>query len=111
MSSATPWTEPCTYALTAPITSHKGNLINLTLNPPKARSFLKGMPFRVEELTSGDGLFGYRTIYDPKVCMSFLADMSGLDELTLEDIHAADVLPLFQIIGNYSFGRPPISET
>lgn len=110
-SEKQPWTEPCSYTLTVPIIGHGGKTTRLTIKPPCARSFLKGMPFVVEEITSEDGVFGFRTIYNPKVCLSFLADMTGIDEITLEDLHASDVLPLFRIIGNYTFGRPPISET
>lgn len=102
--------EPATYALSEPITTHNGPVRVLTVRPPKGRSFMKGMPFVIEESVTEDGSAAFKTVFNTRVCFQFLSDMTGIDEMDLADIPGQDVMPLFRMIVDYTLGRPPKSN-
>ena len=84
-----------TYELSAPIMTHGGNITTLTLNAPKGRAFIKhGMPYSIVREGDDDNV---RTEFRfmPKIMFKFLADMTGLNEIELDDLPGCDVQPLF----------------
>lgn len=84
-----------TFELSSPITTHRGPVTTLTLNQPKARSFIRhGVPFKHIVKGEGDNQ-EVATEFDPKAMFGFLSDMTDHDQITLEDIPACDVMGLF----------------
>lgn len=78
-----------TIKLTSPIKSHRGDLSEITLNPVKVSSFIRhGDPV---ELVTKDGNV-VATFPNQKATLGFLADSTGLDELTLECLSSTDYL-------------------
>lgn len=75
-----------TVKLSTPITGHSGTFASLTLKVPTARSFIAhGSPFTVKT-----GAEGNYIEYSDKAMLKFLADSTGVDEITLEDLAAPD---------------------
>lgn len=101
---------PTVYKLATPIETGRGHVSELTIRPPTGRNFLAGVPFKTREIVYDDGSIGYETEFNPKICFAFLADMTGLDEITIESISAADVYPLFKVVMNACLGRPLLSS-
>ena len=85
------------FTLTSTITTHAGKTSVITLNEPKARSFVKhGEPFKLT--ISPDGTVVQT--FDSANSIKFLSDMSGLDELVLEDLSAKDFMALRVAMSN-----------
>lgn len=73
-----------TISLSAVLDTHKGQLKELVLNEPKARTFRKGEPFKIRN--------GGEIDWNNDIVLAFLQDMTGHDALVLDDLSAADFL-------------------
>jgi hypothetical protein len=73
-----------TISLSAVLDTHKGQLKELVLNEPKARTFRKGEPFKIRN--------GGEIEWNNDIVLAFLQDMTGHDALVLDDLSAADFL-------------------
>ena len=84
------------FTLTTPLKTHDGELHELKLKYPKARTFIRvGVPFvNVVERTD-DGATRTSLNFDAKKMMAFIADMSGVDDIVLGGMEGEDVMPLF----------------
>lgn len=81
--------DPAVITLSKPIVTHAGNLNELRVSSPAAKFLIKtGVPFewRTDE---NDQAF---VVYNDRLCMKFLTEMTGRDELELADITAPDWL-------------------
>jgi hypothetical protein len=104
-------TEDTTYKLIKPLQTHQGEVNSLTLKYPTARSFMNhGTPFTViREGDEDNPRIEFK--FNTKPMFKFIADMTGLDELTLADIHGTDVMPLFWQVANMLNNRPKNTST
>ena len=85
-----------TFALTTPLKTHDGEVTELKLRYPKARAFIRiGVPFTNVVERTEDGATRTSLNFDAKKMMSFVADMSGVDDIVLGNIEGEDVMPLF----------------
>lgn len=76
-----------TITLGKAITSHQGELKSLTIREPSARQFVRhGEPFKVNIRADGSPDIEINN----KAMFAFISDLSGVDELALEDLSAAD---------------------
>ena len=76
--------------LSKPLTTHKGEVTEIELNEPTARSFVRhGEPFKTRTV-NGEGEIDFAN----KEMMAFLADMSGIDAIILEALPAVDYFAL-----------------
>ncbi|PPC85584.1 MAG: hypothetical protein CTY36_18710, partial [Methylocystis sp.] len=76
--------KPKTISLSAVLDTHKGQLKELVLNEPKARTFRKGEPFKIRN--------GGEIDWNNDIVLAFLQDMTGHDAPVLDDLSAADFL-------------------
>ena len=100
-----------TYELSAPITTHKGQIETLDLKMPSGRAFRKyGMPYTiVREGDIENQKIEFRFV--PKVMFQFISDMSGLNEMELDDLAGCDIQPLFWKVVEVIGERPTKSST
>ena len=79
------------FKLSRPLRTHKGDLSELTLKEPTARSFIRAKrdPYTVK---FEDDKATYT--FDSAATLAFLVDMTGHDEITLEALPAADFMAL-----------------
>lgn len=104
--------ETQTFTLSKPITTHQGVIDKLVLKYPTARCFMKyGMPYStVREGDETDMRSEFRI--NAKAMFKFIADMSGLDEIALEEIDGRDVSTLmFFVVGMLNSAVPRTSST
>jgi hypothetical protein len=102
-----------TFTLRKPIMSHQGSISALQLNYPTARCYINyGMPYATVRQGSDPENQRVEFNFNPKVMFRFIADMSGIDELSLEDIDGRDVMPLFWfVVGMLNSAVPQTSST
>jgi hypothetical protein len=87
------------FTLSNPLRTHDGEVTELSLRQPLARSFIKaGVPFNTVTENSEDGTQKVEFRFNTKAMFVFLADMSGLDEIILGKIAGSDVMPLFYTV-------------
>jgi hypothetical protein len=94
-----------TFKLSRPIKTHSGDLTELTLQEPSARSFVNyGEPFTLKPVKADDGEpAGVQFVYDNnKAFMGFLTDMvvEKVDDLLLQSISASDFHRLRSVATN-----------
>jgi hypothetical protein len=77
-------TKSKTISLGAVLDTHKGQLKELVLNEPKARTFRKGEPFKIRN--------GGEIEWNNDIVLAFLQDMTGHDSIVLDDLSAADFI-------------------
>lgn len=83
-----------TVTLSQPLKTHSGDVTSLTLKEPAAKSFFDhGEPFKFR-VTGGEGEQQIEFDYFNSVFKKFLSDMTGLDDLVLSGLRAADFLTL-----------------
>jgi hypothetical protein len=83
-----------TVTLSQPLKTHGGEVTTITLKEPTAKSFFDhGEPFKVRVVNdeSGDRI---ELDFFNGVLKKFLADMTGLDDLVLSALRAADFMTL-----------------
>ena len=89
----TDYTE--TVTLSRPIKTHDGEVSEIKLKEPTARSFFShGEPFKVKVLTDDKGESCVDFDFNNAVLSKFLADMTGLDDLILSKLRAVDYVQL-----------------
>jgi len=75
-----------TVKLSRPLETHKGAVTQLELREPKLRCFREyGEPFKVTATKDGQSIE-----HDNRVLVKFLAHMSSVDEIILDDLPATD---------------------
>jgi hypothetical protein len=84
-----------TVTLTRPIKTHKGEISEITLSEPTARSFFNhGEPFKVKVLSDEKGESLVDFVFFNDVVAKFLVDLTGLDEIVLSSLRAVDYMNL-----------------
>lgn len=77
-----------TVKLSTPLTTHKGTISEIVLKMPTARSFrLFGNPYLIHRDPVSQKPM---PVIIDEAMLKFLADASGFDELTLDDLPAPD---------------------
>jgi len=79
------------FKLSRALHTHGGDVTELKLKEPAARTFLraKADPYRVRFV---DDRAEYE--FDSAACATFLCDMTGLDQIIIESLPAADFMAL-----------------
>lgn len=93
--------------LSASIYTHDGELSELTLKAPTARSFIShGEPFKVRFITGADDAQRMEIDFDNKIMAKFLADMTveKMDDLIVGSLAAADFMLLRMSAANIILG-------
>lgn len=73
--------------LSAPVVTHAGSVAELKLSTPLAKTVIAfGLPFDWRQ-DENDNPY---VVYDDRKCMKYLVELTGHDELSLEDISAPD---------------------
>lgn len=84
-----------TITLSKPLKTHDGEVTSLKLKEPEARSFFDhGEPFKVRVIndeTNGDRI---DFEFNNSVFKKFLTDMTGVDDILLGKLRAADFMAL-----------------
>ena len=94
-----------TVTLSRPIKTHAGEVNTITLKEPTARSFFQhGEPFKVKVLTDEKGMSLVDFDYFNGVLAKFLVDMTGLHDLVLSSLRAADFIHLRSIASSMIIG-------
>jgi hypothetical protein len=84
-----------TVKLSRPLKTHDGEVSEIKLKEPTARSFFRhGEPFKVKVLTDDKGESLVDFDFNNSVYALFLADMTGLDEIVLSGLRAVDYVGL-----------------
>ncbi|SFO17769.1 hypothetical protein SAMN05216330_10296 [Bradyrhizobium sp. Ghvi] len=98
-----------TFKLTSPLKTHDGVVTELKLKSPKARLMIKhGDPFTIRPVKNAKGeTESYEYIYNNSAMVQFAADMTGVDELILEDLSVTDFTRLRGAITNVILGLVP----
>ena len=99
-----------TFKLSEPLKTHKGEVTELTLKTPRGRSFVEyGDPFQLKPRMNDAGeATGLEFVFNNnKSMVRFLSDMTGVDDLVLNDISAADFLRLRSVAANLIIGMVP----
>jgi hypothetical protein len=82
-----------TVKLSRPLKTHGGEVSEITLKEPLARSFFNhGEPFKVKVLTDDKGESLVDFDFFNNVIAKFLVDMTGLDDLVLSSLRAVDYM-------------------
>ena len=77
--------------LSRPVKGHGGEVSEITLKEPTARSFFNhGEPFKVRVTVDDKGESDVNFDFFNSVIAKFLVDMSGLDEIVLSSLRAVD---------------------
>jgi hypothetical protein len=87
-----------TFTLSQPLKTHDGEVTELKLKAPRAGLLIKyDDPFEVK-WNKDDNRFDY--IFDNKSMMRFASEMTGVDDLILEDLSVRDFWKLrYEIAG------------
>jgi hypothetical protein len=84
-----------TVKISRPIKAHGGDVNEITLKEPTARSFFThGEPFKVKVLTDDKGESLVDFDLNNAVFAKFLSDMTGLDDIVLSGLRAVDYVGL-----------------
>jgi hypothetical protein len=77
-----------TFKLSSPLKTHDGEVTELKLKTPRAGLLTKyDDPFKIQPLKDGDG---YEYVFNNKSMMQFASEMTGIDDLILEDMSVSD---------------------
>lgn len=99
-----------TFPLSKSINTHEGEVKSLVLKLPTARSFIKaGVPYSTVYERMEDGTVREEFRFNAKAMFSFLADMTGYDDIVLGAIPAVDVMPLFYKVVAMLGEREPLA--
>jgi hypothetical protein len=93
--------------LSKPLRTHEGELNELTLNAPTARSFINhGEPFKVRVVTGADDTQRVELDFDNKIMAKFLSDMieGKVDDLIIGSLTATDFMLLRMSAANIILG-------
>jgi hypothetical protein len=93
--------------LSTSIYTHDGELSELTLKAPTARSFINhGEPFKVRFVTEPDESQRMEIDFDNKIMAKFLADMTveKMDDLIIGSLGATDFMLLRMSAANIILG-------
>jgi tail assembly chaperone E/41/14-like protein len=83
------------FKLSSPIKTHNGEVSEVKLKEPTARSFFShGEPFKVKVLSDDKGESLVDFDFNNAVFAKFLADMTGLDDIVLSSLRAVDYVQL-----------------
>ena len=83
-----------TVTLSQPLKTHGGDVTSITLKEPTAKSFFDhGEPFKARVISDDAGDRIDFEFFN-SVFKKFLSDMTGLDDLVLSALRAADFLAL-----------------
>ena len=95
--------DPITFKLSAPLTTHKGEVNELQLRMPKASSFARhGMPYEVK---------GEDIKLNMPAIFGFVADMTDIEVALLNTMEGCDVIPLAWAVVGVIGTRPKIGST
>jgi hypothetical protein len=85
-----------TFTLSRPLKTHNGEVIELKLREPRAGAFVRyNDPFKVKPLRDAAGEpEGFEYEFNNKQMLQFLAEMTGIDDLLLQDMSASDFMRL-----------------
>jgi len=84
-----------TVKLSRPLKTHAGEVSEITLKEPTARSFFShGEPFKVRVLSDDKGESLVDFDFFNSVFAKFLTDMTGLDDIVLSSLRAVDYVSL-----------------
>jgi hypothetical protein len=84
-----------TVKLSRPLKTHGGDVSEITLKEPTARSFFShGEPFKVRVLSDDKGESHVDFDFFNNVFAKFLVDMTGLDDIVLSSLRAVDYVSL-----------------
>lgn len=98
--------EPHTFTLSGPLKTHDGDVRELKLKEPKAKLFVKyDDPFKLLPSKSGEDFLEF--FFNNVSMLHFLADMTGIDELILEELPTSDYYHLRQAAANIILGAVP----
>ncbi len=78
-----------TVKLSEELSTHAGPKHELMLNEPRAKSFRKGEPFKMQ-FKDGNAIFDYNN----EIVLAFLVDMTGIDAVILDNLSATDFMRL-----------------
>ncbi len=79
--------QPVTITLSKPLDSHQGALRTLTIKEPTARQFVShGEPFKISLRADGSPDIEINN----KAMFAFISDLSGVDEIALEELSGSD---------------------
>lgn len=79
-----------TFTLSRPLKTHGGDITEITLKEPTAKSYFDhGEPYKARVI-SDDAGDRFDIDFFNNVFKKFLSDMTGLDEIILSGMHAAD---------------------
>jgi hypothetical protein len=93
-----------TISLSAPLKTHDGDKMEITVNEPRAKSFFDhGEPFKTRVVTDGhkDRI---EIDYNNSILRKFLQDMTGIDDLVLGGLRARDFYALRNAATDLIFG-------
>jgi Phage tail assembly chaperone proteins, E, or 41 or 14 len=94
-----------TVTLSRPVKAHGGEISEIKLKEPTARSFFQhGEAFKVKVTTDDAGASNVEFEYNNAIMAKFLSDMAGLDDIVLSTLRASDYMQLrtraaYMIIG------------
>jgi hypothetical protein len=81
-----------TFTLSEPLKTHDGEVTELKLKTPRAGLIVKyDDPFQIRPIKDGDG---YEYVFNNKSVMQFASDMTGIDDLILQDLSVPDFMRL-----------------
>jgi hypothetical protein len=84
-----------TVTLSRPVKAHGGEVSEITLKEPLARSFFNhGEPFKVKVTVDDKGESDVDFTFFNNVIVKFLVDMTGLDDIVLSGLRAVDYVTL-----------------
>lgn len=90
--------DPITFTLSTPLTTHSGPIKELNLKYPTARAFMRyGVPY-ASVIERGEDSVKEEFRFHAKQMFQFVSDMTGIDDLTLGNVAAQDVMPLFYTV-------------
>lgn len=100
-----------TVTLSRPIKTHSGEVSEIKLKEPTARSFFShGEPFKVKVLTDDNGSTVDFEFFN-SVFAKFLTDMSGLDDIVLGGLRAVDYVNLRSRAAHMIIGVAGVNPT
>lgn len=76
------------FKLSSPLKTHDGEVTELKLKTPRAGLLTKhDDPFKLQPIKDGDG---YEYVFNNRSMMQFASEMTGIDDLILEDMSVSD---------------------
>lgn len=94
-----------TFKLSEPLKTHDGEVNELKLKAPRAGLLVKyDDPFKIQPIKDGDG---YEYVFNNKAVMQFASEMTGIDDLILQDLSVSDFMKLRSEIARIIVGAVP----